>query len=315
MKIYYWVSLLILPFISLAQSDFEAYTQNIDGTELSLDMVPVPGGEFIMGNNDGEQDESPEVRVKVSPFWMSTYEVTWDLFEPFMFKEFEIIKSIGNHVPADVDAVTRPTKPYVDMSFNMGKTRKPAIAMTHYAAIQYCKWLYVRTGVFYRLPTEAEWEFAAKEGYKDIDLSNLEDYAWFDDNSDGEYQEVGQKIPNKFGIYDMLGNISEWVYDEYDPEFYKKHVDEIAVDPVNEANKLYPNSVRGGNFMSFDDELSPTTREYSEPAWKDLDPQIPKSDWWLTSAPFVGIRLVRPLNPPSKEEIDRYFEKEPFKDF
>ena len=315
MKKYFWIILFILPFSGFSQSGFDAYVQKINGTDLAFEMVPVPGGEFVMGNNAGSEDQQPEHKVKVSPFWMSTLEVTWDLFEPFMFKEFEIIKSTDNHVPADVDAVTRPTKPYVDMSFNMGKAGKPAIAMTHYSAIQFCKWLYVRTGVFYRLPTEAEWEFAAKEGYKDMDLSNLGDYAWFDDNSEGEYQQVGVKIPNKFGIYDMLGNISEWVYDQYDPDFYKKQANEVTVDPVNEATQLYPNSVRGGNFMSFDDEISPTIREFSQPDWKQLDPQIPKSDWWLTSAPFVGIRLVRPLKTPSKEEINRYFDKKAFKDF
>ncbi len=182
----------------------KSYTQKINGTSLTFEMVSIPGGEFIMGNNEGKEDAKPEHKVIVSPFWMSSHEVSWDLFEPFLYKDMELIKSENRKVPAEVDAITRPTKPYLDMTFGMGKLGKPAVGMTQYNAIQFCKWLYTRTGVFYRLPTEAEWEFAAKEGFTADNLLKIQDYAWFEKNSENSTQIIGKKLPKKFGIYDIL---------------------------------------------------------------------------------------------------------------
>ncbi len=297
--------LLFIPTITFAQSEFKPYSQKINGTSLSFELVPVKGGEFIMGNNQGADDEKPEHKVEVSPFWMSAFEVTWDLFEPFVYKDLE--KTQSSSISAEVDAISRPSKPYLDMTFGMGKHGYPAIAMTQYNAIQFCKWLYARTGVFYRLPTEAEWEYAAKMGMQD---GPLEEYAWFNQT---QTQKVGTKKPNKFGIYDLIGNVAEWTYDQYDPEFYKNQ--EGKKDPINPPIKLYPHAVRGGSYMSERTYLSPTARDYSDPSWKQIDPQVPKSNWWMPDAPFVGIRLVRPLNVPSPEEISAYYDKQPIKDY
>ena len=158
----FFANLLVLNF-AVAQEDFKPYTQQIEGTILNFTMQPIPGGEYPMGSTHGKADEQPVHRVKVDPFWMSTYEVTWDLYEPFVYKDLELSRSDGNVAP-EVDAVTRPTKPYLDMTFGMGKEGHPALAMTQYNAIQFCRWLYVRTGIFYRLPTEAEWEYACRAG-------------------------------------------------------------------------------------------------------------------------------------------------------
>ena len=149
------------------QNEFEAYTQQLEGMGLEFDMVAIPEGKFLMGSPadeaGSEDDERPQHEVEISPFWMSKFEITWDLFEPFVYKDFEVGQNEAA-IPDEVDAVARPTKPYLDMTFGMGKNGHPAVGMTQYGAIQFCKWLYMRTGVFYRLPTEAEWEYAARAG-------------------------------------------------------------------------------------------------------------------------------------------------------
>lgn len=301
---------------TLSAQEFQDYTQTITGTQLSFQMKAIPQGSFQMGSAHGETDEQPVHQVTLDAFWMGTYEVTWDLFEPFLYKDFEVTKSIEGKVPPNVDAVTRPTKPYLDMTFGMGKEGHPAIAMTHYNAIQFCKWLYERTGVFYRLPTEAEWEYACRAGstssysFGDSDGA-LGDYAWYLDNSNGTTHQVGEKKPNAWGLYDMHGNVSEWTYDQYASDYYTSSPKE---NPVNKPTKLYPHSVRGG---AYDDEASAlrsAARLPSDPAWKQLDPQIPKSNWWFPEAPFVGFRLVRPAVAPSKAEIEAYYNQPPIAD-
>jgi formylglycine-generating enzyme required for sulfatase activity len=271
-----------------------------------------------MGSNNGKADEKPVHEVKLDAFWMGKYEVTWNIFEPFLYLDYEL-KASEVKIPTEVDAVTRPTKPYLDMTFGMGKENQPALAMTQYNAIQFCKWLYVRTGVFYRLPTEAEWEYACKAGtntkYSFGDqAADLKQYAWYQDNSENKTHPVGQKKPNAWGLYDMHGNVSEWTYDEYVADFYAKSEGKPVVNPVSVPSKLYPNTVRGGSYDETPENLSSSARLASDPAWKQLDPQIPKSNWWFPEAPFVGMRLVRPAKTPSKAEIDAYYNKQPIKD-
>ncbi|NQD70841.1 SUMF1/EgtB/PvdO family nonheme iron enzyme [Sphingobacterium shayense] len=304
-----------------AQEKHERYVQELEGTKLTFSMEAIPGGEFAMGSEKSSKaDEKPVHKVKVNPFWMSTFEVTWDLYEPFVYKDLEVTQSHEGVVAEEVDAVTRPTKPYLDMTFGMGKEGHPALAMTHYNAIQFCKWLYVRTGVFYRLPTEAEWEYACRAGtnteyYFGDDASQLEDYAWFASNSDEQTAAVGTKKANAWGLYDMMGNVAEWTYDQYIADYYQQFDNKVADNPVAVPTTLYPHSVRGGSFESTPEDLRSAARMASDPYWKQLDPQIPKSNWWFPEAPFVGLRLVRPVTPPSHEEIMAYYDKAPIKDF
>jgi formylglycine-generating enzyme required for sulfatase activity len=319
-----FLGLFLVPFALSAQNnDLKTYTQEIPGTDLKFDMVAVPGGTFRMGSAENEAvrrpDEGPQHQVKMSPFYIGKYEVTWDLYEPFVYKNFEVRQSNGA-VKLEVDALTRPTKPYLDMTFGMGKEGMPAVGMTQYSAIQFCKWLYTRTGVFYRLPTEAEWEYACRAGSTTAysmgsDTSQLADYAWFSTNSSAKSHPVGSKKPNGWGVFDMHGNVAEWTFDQYIPDFYSQFKNTPAENPVATPEKLYPHSVRGGSFEDKPIDLRSASRNKSDPAWKRIDPQIPKSNWWFPEAPFIGIRLVRPATPPSKEEIEAYYNREPIADY
>ncbi|MFD2599195.1 formylglycine-generating enzyme family protein [Sphingobacterium corticis] len=313
--------MLLCVLVVHGQNKHERYIQQLPGTRLQFSMEAIPGGEFMMGSKgDAPADEKPAHRTQISPFWMSTFEVTWDLFEPFVYKDFEVANATEEKIDPKVDAVTRPTKPYLDMTFGMGKQGHPALAMTHYNAIQFCKWLYMRTGEFYRLPTEAEWEYACRAGsvsdyHFGDDATNLEDYGWYSENSDGETSAVGKKKPNAWGLFDMLGNVAEWTYDQYQEDYYQQFDSQIAENPISEPTALYPHSVRGGSFESKANELRSAARMASDPIWKQLDPQIPKSNWWFPEAPFVGMRLVRPVLKPSHEQIMAYYDKAPIKDF
>lgn len=303
------------------QATSEPYVQRVDGLPVGIEMVPVPGGTFRMGNTGeaaGKADEKPVVSVAVDPFWISKFEIPWDVYEAFVFEKADptTIKE-----DAALDGVTRPTPPYLDMTLGMGKEGFPAISMTHYNAIQFCKWLYTRTGVFYRLPTEAEWEYAAKAGTETdydfgTDASQLDEYAWYAANSGGKTQPIGKKKPNAWGIHDMLGNVAEWTFDQYDAGYYDSLATHGSVaNPSKFPHELYPISVRGGSFRDSADQLRTAARAYSEPAWKAIDPQTPKSDWWFTMTPIIGLRLVRPHTPPSEEEIKAYFAFEPMPDY
>jgi formylglycine-generating enzyme required for sulfatase activity len=290
---------------------FKAYTQTIPGTEVSFKMVPIPAGTFVMGSRPqdqiAEKDEMPQRKVQVSAFWMGAYEVTHDEFHVFFNDET---------VPENskVDAVTRPSPQYVDLSWGMGKKGGyPANSMQQLAALMYCRWLYQKTGVFYRLPTEAEWEYAARAGSTTLypfgdDPRDLDKYAWHKGNSKNAYQKVGQRQPNAWGLYDMLGNVAEWTLDQYDENYYTT-VAEGAADPVSAPTSRHPRTVRGGSYADEAAALRPANRVSWEPSWNQRDPQIPKSRWWLTDAAFVGFRIVRPLKQPTPEEAEAFYKK------
>jgi len=275
---------------------------------LAFKMVPIQAGKFLIGSKATEKnrkaDEGPQKEIQVAAFWMSAYEVTRDELDVFLKDE-----STSQNVTAD--AITRPSAQYVDLSWGMGKEGGyPANSMSQRTAIMYCRWLYEKTKIFYRLPTEAEWEYACRAGTQTVyhfgnDPALLGKYAWYAKNSEDKFHKVGQKLPNAWGLYDMLGNLMEWTLNHYTPNAYE---DYKSIDSVPVANnKKYPKSVRGGGFSESANELRSANRLHSDPAWNKRDPQIPKSKWWLTEAKNIGIRLVRPLVQPSEQEINEFF--------
>jgi formylglycine-generating enzyme required for sulfatase activity len=186
--------------------------------------------------------------------------------------------------------------------------------MTQLAAVKFCEWLSAMTGHFYRLPTEAEWEYACRAGTDTAysfgdDPSQLSDYAWYKENSQDKYQKVGTKKANPWGLYDMHGNVAEWTLDQYVPTVYRNRT-QGETNPLTVGEKVYPKAVRGGSWMDSPNRLRSAARRPSSKKWKKRDPQIPKSKWWHTDAPFVGFRIVRPLETPSKEEQKKYWKYE-----
>jgi formylglycine-generating enzyme required for sulfatase activity len=274
-------------------------------------MVPIKGGDFTMGSPATEKnrkaDEGPQRVITISPFWMGAFEVSRDAFDVF-FKDDSISQNVT------VDAVTRPSPQYIDFSLGMGKEGGyPVNSLSQYSALMYCRWLYIKTGVFYRLPTEAEWEYACRAGtatayYFGNDAALLDNYAWYSKNSGGKFQKAGQKKPNAWGLYDMLGNVSEWTLDHYDALSLEKMKDK-TVDPFPAFNAArYPKTLKGGDFAGDAGQLRCAGRIASAPSWNRRDPQIPKSRWWLTEGGSVGFRIVRPQQQPSPEQVNAFFD-------
>lgn len=300
----------------LEQNQFSKYNQKIAGSDLVIPMVPITGGQFKAGSPLSEkgrkEDEGPVHQVSVDDFWMGSYEVTWDLFELFLYRETDHELSEGaREVDIQIDGVSGATMPYV----NFNKPGYPLINVTQYAAATFCKWLSAKTGHFYRLPTEAEWEYAARTNNEKafpFEANAIDDYAWYKGNSGENLQKGGLKSPNTWGLYDMYGNASEWVLDSYDPDYYKEI--EGAKNPVLFTDELYPRVVKGGSFKDDIDKLRPAARDFSDKSWKKRDPQIPKSLWWLTDATHVGFRIVRPKVAPPKAEWEKYWGK-PIKEY
>ena len=280
------------------------YKVTIPNTTIDYSMAPVPAGEFLMGaaGSNARPDEQPQHKVRLDPFWMQAHEVTWDAYLMFMFAD-QAKESASPD--ALVDALSRPTAPFVEMSFGRGNNGFPAISMTQHAANKFAEWLSAKTGEFYRLPTEAEWEYACKAGTETgIPSGTLGDYAWFAANSPqaqftkGTYHKVGTKKPNAWGLYDMLGNVMEWTLDQYAP-----YTAAAAENPRVKSTAPYPHAVRGGSWNDDEMRVTCTSRVPSDPSWKKQDPQLPKSIWYMTDAPWLGFRLVRPATLPSAEDM------------
>jgi formylglycine-generating enzyme required for sulfatase activity len=295
-----------------AAGSMKPYTETIPGTDIKFEMMPIPGGTFELGSPPSEakrgEDEGPQLPVQIGPFWMGKYEVTWEEYDQFAFSLDLKKKSRENvdltkqpETEKKSDAVTRPTPPYADETFGFGRNGQPVICVTHHAAMEYCRWLSAKTGKTYRLPTEAEWEYACRAGTKTAyswgdEAEKVGEYAWDVDNAE-KPQKVGKKKPNPWGLYDMHGNVAEWCVDHYKADAYKVFsTEKPAVGPVILPDaKEYPYAVRGGSWDDDADKLRSATRRGSNPEWSVQDPQRPQSIWWHTDATGIGFRIMRPL--------------------
>lgn len=279
----------------------EKYVEKLTD-RVSFEMLPIPGGIYLMGSPPSEKgrkpDEGPQHPVAVRPFWMGKLEVTWEEYDLFFVKKGAPKPAVN---PKDkVEAITRPTPPYVDPTFGYGHDGFAALNVGHHAAMEYCRWISAKTGKTYRLPTEAEWEWACRAGTTTAysfgdDPAKLDDYAWHEKNSDEASHKTGTKKPNPWGLYDMHGNIAEWCIDHYQKDTYAKSpLDIPSLQPVvlPSANR-YPYVTRGGSWIDPPDMCRSAARRASSKDWLRRDPQRPQSIWWMTDADYVGFRVVR----------------------
>jgi formylglycine-generating enzyme required for sulfatase activity len=311
-----------------------AYTERLPGTELAIDMVPIPGGRFRMGSPDSERGrkphEGPQAEVVIEPFYMSKFEITWDLYNEFMAQYSRLASERYRPLASDklADAVTYPS-PIYTIEFDpaaerMGGRRGkyPAIIMSRYSAQQFTKWLSKRTGRFYRLPSEAEWEYACRAGSTTAysfgdDPKKLGEYAWFEDNSglksnddDPAYRLVGQKKPNAWGLYDMHGNVAEWVVDQYEENYARLSTSQPVkgLQSVRFPDKRYPCIYRGGGYESDAAQCRSAARMKGTVSLNQLDAQDPKSIYYETNGMSIGFRIVSPIREPSEAEKLRWWD-------
>lgn len=317
-------------FVKTDQGYMVPYEQSIPGTDVKFKMQPIPGGKVLVGSPDNEpghkSDEGPQIEVTIEPFWMSTYEVTWTEYKQYMamyvlFKKLASAKLQPITPERKAEIVTAPSSLYdPTFTFKLGDNPKqPAVTMSQFAAKQYTKWLSGISGLYFRLPTEAEWEYACRAGTATAysfgaNADQLRDHGWFFDNSSERMHLVGEKKPNAWGLYDMHGNVSEWVIDEYTADGYA-HLK--GKGPLNSTaavawpKKLFPRVVKGGGFE--DDAAGcrvAARRKSDDDAWREEDPNFPQSPWWFTSQPAlsVGFRPIRPLNGPPLAERNLFYD-------
>lgn len=318
------------PMVPIEGGWMVAYDETIPGTAITFRMIPVPGGTFRMGSPaaeaDRSADEGPVFEVKVEPFWIGRCEVTWGEYKTYMaacdlFKGLEAAKLRPVTAENEADAVTAPSNLYdPSTTFTNGEAADlPAVTMTQFAARQYTKWVSKLTGRFYRLPTESEWEYACRAGThtawsSGADAASLDAAAWFADNADDTPHPVGTKQPNAWGLHDMHGNVAEWVIDQLVDGGYARQAglpQPVAMaDAITWPMQLSPRIVRGGAYYDDADRLRSAARRGSEDkAWKEEDPNLPKSPWWYTEEPAlgVGMRMVRPFTPPPPDAQQRWW--------
>lgn len=250
------------PSLIFAQS-LSPFVETISGTSVKFEMIPLPAGEVTLADLDQKGKKNS---VEIKPIWIGKTEVTWDEYDIFAFQ----VDKKENPPIGALDAITRPSKPYGAPDRGFGHKGYAALSMTFHAAQEYCRWLSAKTGKKYRLPTEAEWEYACRAGAAGkLAKENLEQHAWFWDNAEGKTHPVATKQANAWGLHDMLGNAAEWVVGQ-------------------DGTPL----VAGGSFKSKADLLDYSLRAKQAPFWNMTDPQMPKSKWWLSDATFVGFRVV-----------------------
>jgi len=301
-------------------SAHEDFTETIPGTTISFNMKAIPGGSFKMGSPQEEQfreaDEGPQKTVNISPFFIAEVEVTWDEYLAFYSAtaaEGRTTDTEGTRANTDVDAITGPTPPYGQPDQNWGMGKRPAITMSFHAAETYCLWLSKVTGKNYRLPTEAEWEYAARGGTetpyffegdpkdfkekgfignlfgKSSDLINQ--YVIYEKNSGLKTGLPEDVEANPFGLKNMLGNAAEYCLDWYDEDAYEQLQDGVT-DPRGPVLGE-EHVIRGGTFKSTVGGVRSAARDHTQStAWMKTDPQIPKSIWWLSDCNFMSFRVV-----------------------
>jgi formylglycine-generating enzyme required for sulfatase activity len=245
-------------------------------------MVFVQGGSFLMGCDTAYKDERPIHKVTLSDFFIGKYEVTVKQYREFC-------QATGHKFPSLPDPEwyqEHPNTPKWQWHDN-----NPIVNVNWYDAMAYCKWLSKITGEHYTLPTEAQWEYAARGGryshnYEFSGSNNINEVAWYDETTyERGTRPVGLLKPNELGIYDMSGNAFEWCLDGYGP--YPNHP---VKDPLLHENSQY-RVVRGGCWYYYDEYCRVTERDGPKANLRTF---------------YYGFRVVK---IPTKKELKEYYKK------
>lgn len=248
------------------------------------EMIVVPSGTFMMGSKEGQDNEIPVHEVSLSSFEISRHEITNHQFRIF-------IKATKYKTTAEIDLSQQTWNSYAIF----GRARYPVVYITYSDALAYCKWLSDMTKQVYRLPSEAEWEYAARGGTKD------QPYPWgkeiqvtqanyAPDDSRKAYGEpildylkpVGSYEPNGFGIFDVIGNVAEWCLDGFKTDFYKESPKENPICPDQGSARV----IRGGGWMNTSSFFSVSFRKNHPGAYKS------------SSLGFRVVKVIKPTDSP-----------------
>jgi formylglycine-generating enzyme required for sulfatase activity len=255
---------------------------NVVVSSSGIEMVSLPGGQFTMGSADGNPDEAPPHKVTVSPFLMDRFEVTHEMFAKAQLPD----PSHWQETPkGPVERVRwRDAKGYCNERSRLEGLKPCYDEKTP-------EWDCDYSADGYRLPTEAEWEYAARAGadgaYDFGTPDKLRQYAWFADNGDKKTHPVGQKKPNAWGLCDMYGNVSEWCEDVYSPTYYKESPSADPTGPSNPGGRDVKRVMRGGNWTASAENCRATHREGQRTGNTDA----------CFATDFCGFRCVRRATP------------------
>jgi len=239
----------------------------VPDTVVQFKLIQLPAGKVTIKDKD---DKDKVVEIK--PVWMGETEVTWDAYEIF-YLALDLPEDERPKVKSDKEVIrSRPSVPYSPPDRGWGHEGSPAGSMFCREARVYCEWLSKKTGHRYRLPTEAEWEYACRAGGPPVKLdpAALKEVAWFDANAEDQTHPVAKKKPNAWGLYDMLGNVAEWV---------------TTLDKGE--------AVAGGGFNDAAEDVHSGARQPFTPNWQKTDPQGPKGRSWMSDGGHIGFRVVR----------------------
>jgi formylglycine-generating enzyme required for sulfatase activity len=227
-----------------------------------VEMVLVPAGSFKMGSRAGRADEKPVHTVWVGSFLMDRHEVTQAEYEKL--GNLEAFSNVAHFKGPDlpVEQITWPQAAH----FCNARSRAEGLKPCYNEDTAECD--FQADG--YRLPTEAEWEYACRAGTETdyscgSDARNLGDYAWFAANAGKKTHPVGQKKPNRWGLFDMAGNVAEWCQDVYDKDYYPSSPSQDPRGPAD--GKTYV--LRGGAWNSPADALRSSSRLGENPGFSD----------------------------------------------
>ena len=303
--------------------EFRSFKEQIPRSTVSFNMIAIPGGKYQMGSPENEpfrkNDEGPVKEVEISPFFIAEIEVSWNEYLAFYAQtaaEGRSSDTEGSRKKSntDVDAISGATPPYGQPDQGWGMGQRPVISASFHAAETYCRWLSSVTGKTYRLPTEAEWEYACRGGTNTPyffpgdpkkfektglraklsrnDTTVINTYIMYKGNSTSKTQTPDKVNSNPFGLRNMAGNVAEFCSDWYQPDTYSKYSDGIIKDPKGPESGN-EHVIRGGSFGDMAGSLRSAARAYTRTdAWLKTDPQMPKSIWWYSDCFFVGFRVV-----------------------